>query len=85
MSSQLDSKVLPLLALGSGVVLPGMTVTLTLETSEAQDAFEAARHHSDSTLLLIPKVGTGYARVGAVAKIDETLRRVPLFRQKIKL
>jgi hypothetical protein len=38
MPEQLDTKILPLLPLTSGVVLPGMVVTITLETDEARVA-----------------------------------------------
>jgi ATP-dependent Lon protease len=66
----LDTKILPLLPLNSGVVLPHMVVTLTLETDEARAAVEAAGK-ADSTLLLVPRVDGRYARVGTVAKIEE--------------
>jgi ATP-dependent Lon protease len=66
----LDTKILPLLPLNSGVVLPHMVVTLTLETDEARSAVEAAGK-ADDTLLLVPRVDGRYARVGTVAKIEE--------------
>jgi ATP-dependent Lon protease len=66
----LDTKILPLLPLNSGVVLPHMVVTLTLETDEARAAVEAAGK-ADDTLLLVPRVDGRYARVGTVAKIEE--------------
>jgi ATP-dependent Lon protease len=68
--SDLDTKILPLLPLNSGVVLPHMVVTLTLETDEARAAVEAAGK-ADDTLLLVPRVDGRYARVGTVAKIEE--------------
>jgi ATP-dependent Lon protease len=68
---QLDTKILPLLPLSSGVVLPAMVVTITLETPEAKAAIEAARS-ADDTLLLVPRTPDGrYARVGTVAHIEE--------------
>jgi ATP-dependent Lon protease len=68
---QLDTKILPLLPLSTGVVLPGMVVTLTLETPEARAAVSAART-ADDTLLLVPRRENGsYARVGLVAHIEE--------------
>ncbi len=70
MAEQLDTKILPLLPLSTGVVLPGMVVTLTLETSEAKAAVNAARQ-ADDTLLLVPHPDGRYARVGTVAKIEE--------------
>jgi ATP-dependent Lon protease len=66
----LDTKILPLLPLNTGVVLPHMVVTLTLETPEARAAVEAAGKAED-TLLLVPRVDGRYARVGTVAKIEE--------------
>jgi ATP-dependent Lon protease len=70
MPEQLDTKILPLLPLSTGVVLPHMVVTLTLETPEARAAVEAARS-ADDTLLLVPHVDGRYARVGTVARIEE--------------
>jgi ATP-dependent Lon protease len=67
---ELDTKILPLLPLSTGVVLPHMVVTLTLETAEARAAVEAARS-ADDTLLLVPHEGGRYARVGTVAVIEE--------------
>jgi len=40
--SDLDTLTLPLLPLTTGVVLPGMVVTLTLESPEARAAVDAA-------------------------------------------
>jgi ATP-dependent Lon protease len=68
---QLETKILPLLPLQTGVVLPHMVVTLTLESPEAKAAVEAARSAED-TLLLVPRTqGGGYARVGTEAVIEE--------------
>jgi ATP-dependent Lon protease len=75
MPEQLITQVLPLLPLTSGVVLPGMVVTLTLETPEARAATEAARA-ADGTLLLVPHLDGRYARVGTVAKIED-IGRLP--------
>src|SRR4030095_15002177 len=66
---ELSTETLPLLPLTSGVVLPGMVVTATLETPESRAASSAAgdpRGH----LLLVPKVDGRYANVGTVAKIE---------------
>ncbi len=73
MPEQLETQILPLLPLTSGVVLPGMVVTLTLETDEAQRAAEAARSHDDQ-LLLVPRVANRYATVGTVAVIEDVGR-----------
>jgi ATP-dependent Lon protease len=66
----LETKILPLLPLTTGVVLPGMVVTLTIESEEARAAASAARA-TGGELLLVPRTGTGYARVGTVAKVEE--------------
>src|SRR5919198_1132848 len=71
MPEQLEQTILPLLPLTTGVVLPHMVVTLTLETPEARAAVSAARSAGD-TLLLVPRTESGaYARVGTVAVIEE--------------
>jgi len=70
---QLDTQILPLLPLTSGVVLPGMVITLMLETDEAAAAASAAREQGD-LLVLVPRVGSRYAAVGTVAKIEDTGR-----------
>ncbi|MGH2650499.1 MAG: LON peptidase substrate-binding domain-containing protein, partial [Actinomycetota bacterium] len=71
MPEQLDTKILPLLPLQTGVVLPHMAVTLTLDTPEARASVGAARS-TGNTLLLVPRSGKGaYARVGTVAVIEE--------------
>ncbi len=68
--SGLDTKVLPLLPLTTGVVLPGMVVTLTIESDEARTAVSAARS-TGSELLLVPKIGSRFARVGTVGKVED--------------
>ncbi|HJV05316.1 MAG TPA: LON peptidase substrate-binding domain-containing protein, partial [Actinomycetota bacterium] len=73
MPEQLDThqRILPMLPLQTGVVLPHMTVTLAVETSEADAAIRAARTAGE-TLLLVPRTERGaYARVGTVAAIEE--------------
>jgi ATP-dependent Lon protease len=71
-AEQLDTRVYPLLPLTSGVVLPGMVVTLMLETDEARAAVAAAGQ--SGRLVLVPMLGTRYAAVGTVAKIEDTGR-----------
>ncbi len=71
--SGLDTKVLPLLPLTTGVVLPGMVVTLTIESDDARRAVSVARD-GGSELLLVPRVGSRYARVGTVASIEDVGR-----------
>jgi ATP-dependent Lon protease len=50
MADQLDTKILPLLPLNTGVILPGMVVTLTLESDEAKTAIAAAQDAADGEL-----------------------------------
>src|SRR5215217_5091049 len=66
---ELSTETLPLLPLTSGVVLPGMVVTATLETPDSRSASSAAGD-TGGHLLLVPKVDGRYATVGTVAKIE---------------
>ncbi|MDP9073776.1 MAG: endopeptidase La [Actinomycetota bacterium] len=74
--ASLDTYTLPLLPLNSGVVLPGMIVTLALETPEARAAADS--RGSDDLVVLVPRLsdedgssGAGrYARVGTVARVE---------------
>lgn len=71
MTDQLETEVLPLLPLTSGVVLPGMVVTLTLESDEAKTAIAAAQEGSGE-ILLVPRLEDGrYAHMGTVAKVED--------------
>ena len=63
-------RTLPLLPLTSGVVLPGMVLTMALETEEAKVASEAAGSVGGE-LVLVPHVGGTYASVGVIAEILE--------------
>jgi ATP-dependent Lon protease len=69
--ADIDTQVLPLLPLTTGVVLPGMVVTLTIESDEAQAAVEAA---DGDELLLVPRFGERYARIGTIAKVEDVGR-----------
>jgi ATP-dependent Lon protease len=71
--SGLDTKVLPLLPLTTGVVLPGMVVTLTIESEDARRAVSAAQT-GESELLLVPRVEGRYTRVGTVGSIEDVGR-----------
>jgi ATP-dependent Lon protease len=62
---------LPLLPLTTGVVLPGMVVTLTLESDEARAAVEAAAEGDERAVLLVPRSAGRYARVGTVGVIED--------------
>ncbi|HEX6570298.1 MAG TPA: endopeptidase La [Acidimicrobiales bacterium] len=68
--ADLETLTLPVLPLTNDVVLPGMVVTLALETDEASAAADAAAK-AGSTLLLVPRHPDGrYARVGTIARIE---------------
>jgi ATP-dependent Lon protease len=60
---------LPVLPLPDGVVLPGMVVTVALESAEAQAVANAALSLHER-LLLVPKIDNAYTRVGVVASIE---------------
>ncbi len=72
--NELDIQALPLLPLTTGVVLPGMVVTLTIESDEARAAIGAAAEGDDGLLLTVPRIEGRYARVGVVAKIEDVGR-----------
>src|SRR5205807_538202 len=61
---------LPLVPTNTGVVLPGMVVSMALETPEARAAVEAA-NGGDGQVVLVPRVGGRYAAVGTVAHIEQ--------------
>src|SRR4029453_3569527 len=67
---ELSTETLPLLPLTSGVVLPGMVVTATLETPESRSASSAAGD-TGGHLLLVPKVDGRYSTVGTVPKNEK--------------
>jgi len=78
--SPIATSALPLLPLDAGVVLPGMTITLALETDEAREAVAAAAGAGDR-LVLVPRLGRAsgpdassgqYARVGTVATVERS-------------
>jgi len=67
---ELQTLSLPLLPLTSGVVLPGMVVTMAVESDEAGAALSAARN-GDGRLVLVPRLENGrYANVGTVAAVE---------------
>jgi ATP-dependent Lon protease len=72
--NELDTQALPLLPLTTGVVLPGMVVTLTIESDEARAAVDAAAEGDDALLLTVPRVDGRYAQVGVAAKIEDVGR-----------
>jgi len=66
--TELHTETLPLLPLTTGAVLPGMVVTLTIESPDAAAAIDAAAH---GELVLVPRIEGRYARVGTVARVEE--------------
>ncbi len=66
---ELQTTTLPILPLTTGVILPGMVVTLTADTDEAKAAVAAAER-GDGRLLLVPFVDGQYARTGTIGKIE---------------
>ncbi len=69
--ADLATLTLPVLPLGTGVLLPGMVVTIALETEEANAAADAVG--DDGQLLVVPRAGTSaYAPVGTVAHIEDS-------------
>jgi ATP-dependent Lon protease len=71
--TQLSTNVLPLLPLTTGVVLPGMVVTLAIESDDARRAVAAAES-TNGEILLVPRVGRTFAQVGTVAKVEDVGR-----------
>jgi ATP-dependent Lon protease len=68
----LETSTLPLVPLNAGVVLPGMIVTLALETPEARAGVDAAKN-SNGLVVLVPRLtesAATYARVGTVARVE---------------
>ena len=61
---------LPVLPLPNGVVLPGMVLTIALESDEAKAAVEATG--DDNRLLLVPRLDGRHATVGTIATIEST-------------
>ena len=59
---------LPVLFLTDLVVLPGMVVPIELDDA-ARAAVDAAKAHSDGTLLVAPRLEDRYASYGVVAEI----------------
>src|SRR5262245_9785537 len=63
------TELLPLLPLNTGVVVPGMVVTITLETDEAKRAAAAAEAVT-GRLVLVPRIDGRFATVGTVTQIE---------------
>jgi ATP-dependent Lon protease len=65
------TKPLPVLPVEEGVVLPHMVATLAIDSREAVSAIRAA---DDRLLLVVPRRGDGYAKVGTVARVEDSGR-----------
>ncbi len=66
------ARIAPVLPLTSGVVLPGMVVTIAVESDEARAALAAVEADQQATrLLLVPRVDGRFARVGALAHVED--------------
>jgi ATP-dependent Lon protease len=63
------TRLLPLLPLTHGVVLPQMVVTIALETDEAQRA-GAAADEAGGRLVLVPRLDGRFAAIGTVAQVE---------------
>ncbi|MEO6987254.1 MAG: endopeptidase La [Aquihabitans sp.] len=59
---------LPVLPLPNGVVLPGMVLTIALETDEAKAAVAAAG--DDGRILLVPRVDGRHSSVATIATVE---------------
>jgi len=70
---EVDTQVLPILPLERAVILPHMAVTLSMESGEAKEALAAARAEA-GLVLIVPRINGVYARVGTIAKIEDTGR-----------
>ncbi|GAA5202238.1 endopeptidase La [Rugosimonospora acidiphila] len=66
---------LPVLPLTDEVLLPGMVIPVTLDSS-TQAAIDAARTTGDKTLLAVPRLDGEYGPVGTIATIDK-IGRLP--------
>jgi ATP-dependent Lon protease len=65
----LGVRIVPVLPLPNGVVLPGQVVTIALESDEAQAAVDGALAH-ERRVLLVPRPEGRYASVGVVGRIE---------------
>ena len=72
MANSTEHNTLPVLPLPGDVLLPGMVVTISLESDEAKAAAAAAQSTDDQTLLLVPRIGSRYANVGVIGKVEST-------------
>jgi ATP-dependent Lon protease len=69
--TDLTTELLPILQLDDAVVLPGMTVTLGLESETQQAAVQAAQG-GNRLVLLVPRINGSFAAIGTVARLEES-------------
>ena len=70
-ASGIGVRVVPVLPLPNGVVLPGQVVTISLESPEAQVVVAGAMAH-ERRVLLVPRPEGRYASVGVVGRIENS-------------
>ncbi len=68
-SGTIETRIMPVLPLPHGVVLPGQVVTISLESAEAQLAIDGAMVH-ERRVLLVPRPEGRFSSVGAVGRIE---------------
>jgi ATP-dependent Lon protease len=73
MPEETTTKLLPVFPLQEAVILPHMLVTTAVDSDEAKAAVEAARS-ADRLLLVVPRVDGRYAKVGTIARLEESGR-----------
>jgi ATP-dependent Lon protease len=69
--TEMNPELLPVLPLDDVVVLPHMTVTLSVEGDEQRAAVEAARK-GNHLVLLVPRIDGKFASVGTVASLQDS-------------
>ena len=69
--TEMNPELLPVLPLDDVVVLPHMTVTLSVEGDEQRAAVEAARK-GNHLVLLVPRIEGKFASVGTVASLQDS-------------
>lgn len=68
---EIGVRIVPVLPLPNGVVLPGQVVTIALESPEAQIAVAGALAH-ERRVLLVPRRDGRYSSVGVVGRIENS-------------
>jgi len=63
-----EGLILPLLPTPDGVIFPDMVVHVALESTTARSAAASA---IDGRIVLVPRIGDRYARVGTIARIED--------------